>query len=137
MFALFDRRKNITTFGVYCSITLIVISLILLFYLYFYSNHYQVERFSDPMPTPDALSSQIPDGEDYLYPVYGLNKTCTSQGLFPSHVNKLCLKKDNTYKPLSNCKCEDKDGYCEVCYDEVNIDRKGRSTIYNANVLES
>ncbi len=134
MFELLDKKNQFTRFGFYFSAILIIISIFILTYLYFYNSSFE---HLQPMPTPDKLSSQVPDGEDYLYPVYGLNDICTPRGLVPSHVNKLCLKRDNTYKPLSNCQCEDKDGYCAICYPEVKIDRKGRSVIYNPAKIES
>ncbi len=133
MIKIFDHKNVLTRNGFILCILFIIIGIYILYSLY--NNNY--ETFKEQLPMPDKLSSQIPDGEDYLYPVYSLNKTCQSQGLLPSLVNKLCLMSDNTYKPLANCKCEDKDGYCKICYPEVKIDRKGRSVIYNANKLES
>lgn len=88
------------------------------------------------MPDPDLLGSQIPDGEDYLFPVHSLTGICESKGFRPSDVNRLCLKRDGTYKPTANCKCEGTDGYCEICYPEVETDKKGRSVIYNANKID-
>ncbi len=134
---LLDKKNNFTTFGIFFCILLITFCTFLLLKLYYIDNASYYESFTDKLPTPNKLSSQIPDGEDYLYPVYSLNQTCESQGLRPSLVNRLCLMRNNTYKPLSNCKCEDKDGFCQICYPEVKIDRKGRSVIYNANKIES
>ncbi len=87
----------------------------------------------DFMPDPNQLGNQIPDGEDYLFPVHSLTGICEKKGFRPSDVNRLCLKRDGTYKPTANCQCEGTDGYCEVCYPEVDTDRKGRSVIYNAD----
>jgi hypothetical protein len=134
MIKIFDHKNILTKYGYILCFIFIIIGISILYYLYF---NVSIEKFNDPLPTPNKLSSQIPDGEDYLYPVYSLNETCESRGLIPSFVNKLCLIDDKTYKPLANCKCEDKDGYCKICYPEVKIDRKGRSVIYNANKLES
>ncbi len=134
MIKIFDNKNVLTKNGVILCIIFIIIGVYILYYLYF--NDF-IENFDDHLPIPDQLSSQIPDGEDYLYPVYSLNETCESKGLIPSYVNKLCLMDDKTYKPLANCKCEDKNGYCKICYPEVKIDRKGRSVIYNADKLES
>jgi hypothetical protein len=130
MYIFLNKKNNFTTFGIFFCALLILLSITILIKLYSMNNK---ETFTDQLPLPNKLSSQIPDGEDYLYPVYSLNETCESKGLLPSHVNRLCLMKDNTYKPLSNCKCEDKDGFCQICYPEVKIDNKGRSIIYNAN----
>lgn len=88
------------------------------------------------MPDPDLLGSQIPDGEDYLFPVHSLTGICEKSGFRPSDVNRLCLKRDGTYKPTANCKCEGPDGYCEICYPEVETDKKGRSVIYNADKVD-
>lgn len=134
MIKIFDNKNILTKYGYILCFIFIIIGISILYYLYF---NVVIEKFNDYLPMPNKLSSQIPDGEDYLYPVYSLNETCKSRGLIPSLVNKLCLMDDKTYKPLANCKCEDKDGYCKICYPEVKIDRKGRSVIYNANKLES
>lgn len=138
MIKIFDNKNVLTKYGIGLCIFLIIIGFIILYLLYFH-NYIEnfVEHNDNMLPMPDKLSSQIPDEEDYLYPVYSLNETCESRGLIPSLVNKLCLMDDKTYKPLANCKCEDKDGYCKICYPEVKIDRKGRSVIYNAYKLES
>ncbi len=134
MIKIFDNKNVLTKNGLILCIILIIIGISILYNLYYYNFN---ENFENNLPLPDKLSSQIPDEEDYLYPVYSLNETCEAQGLIPSFVNKLCLMDDKTYKPLANCKCEDKNGYCKICYPEVNIDRKGRSVIYNADKLES
>ncbi len=123
-YSIFDKKYNVTSFGITLCIILIIISIFTLFKLYFY------EKFDNQS---QSQLSPPPSEEDYLYPVHSLNNICESQGLIPSHVNRLCLMKDNKYKPLANCKCEDKDGYCQICYDEINVDRKGRSVIYDAN----
>jgi hypothetical protein len=134
IYTIFNKKKNITKFGLFLSIIFIFISIFILYYLYFKLNNFvQTEYFSDKLPHPNKLSSQIPDGEDYLYPVHSLDSFCRSKNLLPSHVNRLCLMKDNTYKPLSNCKCEDQNGYCAICYPENKIDNSGRSIIYDAN----
>lgn len=135
MIKIFDNKNVLTNNGLILCFIFIIIGISILYYLYF--NNF-IEKFEernvgkdeDYLPMPNKLSSQIPDGEDYLYPVYSLNETCESKGLLPSHVNRLCLIDDKNYKPLANCKCEDKYGYCKICYPEVNIDRKGRSIIY-------
>ncbi len=142
MIKIFDNKNVLTRNGFILCLILIIMGIYILYTLYF--NNY-MENFEernvganeDYLPLPNKLSSQIPDGEDYLYPVYSLNETCESKGLLPSLVNKLCLIDDKTYKPLANCKCEDKNGYCKICYPEVKIDKKGRSVIYNAYKLES
>jgi hypothetical protein len=122
-------------YGVYFCIGVILVSAMVLIYLY--GNYIPgIEGFTSPMPDPDTLSNQIPEEEDYLFPVYSLGDMCQEKGLFASDVNRLCLKKDGTYEPLSNCKCEDQEGNCEICYPPVNIDRKGRSVIYNADKLD-
>ena len=129
----------LTKHGLILCIIFIMIGLYILYTLYFNDHYENFEERNDQdyLPIPNKLSSQVPDGEDYLYPVYSLNETCESKGLIPSLVNKLCLIDDKTYKPLANCKCEDKDGYCKICYPEVKVDKKGRSVIYNAYKLES
>ncbi len=147
MFKIFDNKNVLTKNGIILCIIFILIGLFIIFYLYKHSEiktakniqkeYYNNSNPFEKLPTPNQLSSQIPDGEDYLYPVYSLNDFCETRGLIPSHVNKLCLMDDNNYKPLSNCKCEDANGYCKICYPETNIDRKGRSIIYNANIIDS
>jgi hypothetical protein len=88
------------------------------------------------MPDPDQLGNQVPDGEDYLFPVHSLTDICEKKGFQASNVNRLCLKRDGTYKPTANCQCEGSDGYCEICYPEVQTDKKGRSVIYNADKID-
>jgi hypothetical protein len=88
--------------------------IIILFLLIFY-NKKEKEHFSD-----------------YLYPIKGLEKICSKENLKPSYMPKACYVNEelNSY---ANCKCEDKNGNCKICYDTIKKDSKNSSIVYNAN----
>lgn len=49
-------------------------------------------------------------------PVKGLDKFCRDKNLEPAYMPKSCFKKDGTFDFYKNCICQDKDGFCEICY---------------------
>ena len=40
---------------------------------------------------------------------------------------------DNELNSYANCKCEDKNGNCKICYPTIKKDSKNSSIVYNAN----
>jgi len=54
-----------------------------------------------------------------LYPTKGLKKECAQEGYLPAYMPSSCIKKDGYYNSLRNCKCVDNDGYCTICYEEI------------------
>lgn len=49
-------------------------------------------------------------------PVRGLDQFCRDKGLEPAYMPQTCFKKDGTFDYYKNCICQDKDGFCEICY---------------------
>ena len=45
-----------------------------------------------------------------------LDKFCRDKGLEPAYMPQTCFKKDGTFDFYKNCICQDKDGFCEICY---------------------
>lgn len=69
---------------------------------------------------------------DYLYPIRGLEKICAKENLKPSYMPKACYV-DDILNSYANCKCEDKNGNCKICYPTIKKDSKNSSVVYNAN----
>lgn len=69
---------------------------------------------------------------NYLYPIRGLEKICEKENLKPSYMPKACYV-DDKLNSYANCKCEDKDGNCKICYPTIVKDSKNSSVVYNAN----
>lgn len=79
------------------------------------------------------VESFTTDSEDnYLYPVRGLSSICAKENLKPSYMPKACYL-DGELNNYANCKCEDKEGNCKICYDTIKKDSKNSNVIYNAN----
>ena len=69
----------------------------------------------------DFLTLEKKNGEYYCEddvkcPVRGLHKFCRDKGLEPAYMPQTCFKKDGTFDFYKNCICQDKDGFCEICY---------------------
>ena len=73
------------------------------------------------------------NNDNYLYPIKKLAPICEEEGLYPSYMPKACYL-DGKLNSYSNCKCEDKEGNCKMCYPTIIKDNSNASVIYNANV---
>lgn len=71
--------------------------------------------------------------DTYLYPIKGLEPICSEENLFPSYMPKSCYV-DNVLDSYANCKCEDINGNCRICYPTIVKDSKNSSVVYNADV---
>ena len=69
---------------------------------------------------------------DYLYPIKKLGGICEKEGLFPSFMPKACYVNENL-NSYANCKCEDKEGNCKICYPTIKKNSDNSNIIYNAN----
>ena len=45
---------------------------------------------------------------------------------------KICYVNENL-NSYANCKCEDKEGNCKICYKTINKNSDNSNIIYNAN----
>ena len=70
--------------------------------------------------------------DNYLYPIKGLEPICEEEELLPSYMPKACYLngKLNSY---ANCKCEDTEGNCKICYPTIKKDSTNSNVVYNAN----
>ena len=69
---------------------------------------------------------------NYLYPIKGLSPICAKDNLLPSYMPKVCYV-DGILNSYANCKCEDKEGNCKICYDTIKKDSNNSNIVYNAN----
>lgn len=92
---------------------LILISIF--FILFFISKH---EKFQN---------------QNYLYPIKGLQPICAEEDLLPSYMPKACYV-NNVLNSYANCKCEDINGNCKLCYPTINKTSNNSNVIYNANI---
>ena len=85
-------------------VSLIILSIIILsiIIIQFIQNRY-IENYQDKL----------------LYPTKGLKKECAQEGYLPAYMPSSCIKKNGYYNNLRNCKCVDNDGYCTICYEEI------------------
>lgn len=71
--------------------------------------------------------------ENYLYPIKGLQSICAQQNLKPSFMPKACYI-DGKLNSYANCKCEDNEGNCKICYPEIKKDSNNANIVYDANM---
>ena len=107
----------------------------ILLIIFFYLNmSLSKEHFNNvlvpSLPKISTLSTPV------LYPIKGLQAICAKEGLKPSFMPKSCYIGDqlNSY---ANCKCEDNEGNCKICYPTIKKDDSNSSVIYNANTASS
>ena len=103
------------------SLWYILILFIIILIIFYYINQ-QHEKFTNA-------------NDNYLYPITGLTDICKKQNLIPSYMPKACYMNGdmNTY---ANCKCEDQEGNCKICYHAIKNDSNNSSVIYNAESAE-
>lgn len=99
-------------------IQLLIIFFIMIFIIFIFYTLNTYEHFSD----------------NYLYPIKGLSPICAKENLLPSYMPKACYV-DGNLNNYANCKCEDKEGNCKICYDTIKKDANNATIVYNANDL--
>ena len=67
--------------------------------------------------------------DNYLYPTS--NVKCGGS-LKPSYMPKSCYI-DGKLNSYANCKCEDENGNCKICYDTIDHIDNNAKVIYNAS----
>ena len=82
--------------------------------------------------TYESFDNKTGTDSTYLYPIKKLGNICEKEGLKPSFMPKACYVdgKMNTY---ANCKCEDKEGNCKICYPTIKKDSKNSSVVYDSS----
>jgi hypothetical protein len=108
--------------------------MIILYLLFFNNNNNKItnKHYYELFANQD--NTKLGDG--YLYPIKGLTPICANEGLKASYMPKACYV-DGKLNSYANCKCEDKDGNCKICYDTIVKDSKNSSVVYNANDLNN
>ena len=95
---------------------LLILLIIILYYITYYEN----------------IKESFSNNDQYLYPIRGLSNICASDNLYPAFMPKVCYV-DGVLNSYANCKCQDKDGNCKICYDTIKKDSKNASIVYNAD----
>ena len=98
----------------------LIIIVILLVILYYQIKSSQMENFMNP------------NNIAYLKSIENIPNECFNKGLQPNYMPKVCYV-DGVLDPYSNCKCEDKDGNCKICFPPILKYKKSSETIYDAN----
>lgn len=75
--------------------------------------------------------SKTKNDTSYLYPTKGLYTICAEENLKPSYMPKACYV-DGNLNNYANCKCEDKEGNCKICYLTIKKDSHNSSVVYQA-----
>ena len=95
---------------------LLIILIIILYLINFYENK---ESFSNN------------NNNNYLYPVKGLSLICEKENLYPSFMPKACYL-NGTLNSYANCKCEDENGNCKICYPTIKKDSYNSNIVYDS-----
>jgi len=66
--------------------------------------------------------------DNYLYPIKNVNCGSLQQSFMP----KSCYINGNL-NPYANCKCEDANGNCKICYDTIDHTNNNAKVIYNSS----
>ena len=75
------------------------------------------------------------NNKNYLYPTAKLGSECSKYNLQPSFMPKSCYV-DGVLDSYANCKCEDSEGNCKMCYPKIKKFSKNSKVIYNANKID-
>lgn len=113
----------------YLYIIIIIIIMIALYLLIFHNNKIKIKNKHNYELFANQDNTKLGDG--YLYPIKGLSPICAKEGLKASYMPKACYV-DGKLNSYANCKCEDKDGNCKICYDTIVKDSKNSSIVYNS-----
>ncbi len=82
------------------------------------------------------ITESFENNDTYLYPTTTLGDICAKENLEPSFMPKACYV-DGHFNSYANCKCEDKNGNCKICYDEIKQDSTNATVIFDANISSS
>jgi len=104
-------------------IIVIIIIIIIILLLFMKKNEY--ESFIG------INYSKTKNDTSYLYPTKGLQEICAKQNLRPSYMPKACYV-NGDLNSYANCKCEDKEGNCKICYPTIKKDSNNSSVVYQA-----
>ena len=104
-----------------------IIIIFMIFIILIINNYYNTCDIRD---TYDYFTN---NNDNYLYPIKGLTSICAKDNLLPSYMPKACYI-DGNMNSYANCKCQDKEGNCKICYDNIKKDDNNSSIIYNANI---
>lgn len=110
---------------------IIILSILLFTIILGVYSLYNFNSIQENYISPPTLSNKN-DSDRYLYPIKGLQKICAKEGLKPSYMPKACYI-DGKLNSYANCKCEDKNGECKICYPTIQKDSKNSSVIYVPN----
>jgi hypothetical protein len=80
----------------------------------------------------NILRESFSDEKPYLYPIKGLEPQCAKDNLLPSYMPKACYV-NGVLNNYANCKCEDNEGNCKICYETIKKDSKNSSVVYDAS----
>ena len=76
--------------------------------------------------------NDIDTNKEYLYPIRGLQSECGTQGLKPSYMPKACYI-NGLLNPYANCKCEDEEGNCKLCYPNIQKDTQNSNIVFGGD----
>ena len=96
----------------------LIIIFVLLVILYYLIKTNKKENFVNP------------NNIAYLKSVQNIPNECFNKGLQPNYMPKVCFV-NGILDPYSNCKCEDKDGNCKICFPPILKYKKGAEMIYD------
>lgn len=74
-----------------------------------------------------------PNNIAYLKSVQNIPNECLNKGLNPTYMPKVCYV-NGVLDSYANCKCEDNNGNCKVCFPPILKYEKNSEMIYNSNV---
>jgi hypothetical protein len=92
------------------------------------SNKEQINK--DPFNLYPSNQENIKNNR-YLYPIKGLQSICEKDNLKPSFMPKVCFV-DGKLNSFANCKCEDSEGNCKICYDTIKKFDNGAGIVYDS-----
>ena len=100
-------------------IIIIILGLLFLYFLFSISiNKPRIEKFYVE--------------KKYLYPIRGLQKECNALNLKPSYMPKACHI-NGQLNSYANCKCQDNEGNCKLCYPTIQRDTKNSNIVYGGD----
>lgn len=120
-------------------IIIIILVIIIIILIPFKINFsYSMEKFenTDPVQIVNELAPENQNQKqelkgNYLYPIRGLTPICAKDNLKPSFMPKACFV-NGVLNSYANCKCEDQNGNCKLCYDTIIKDTKNSNVVYDA-----
>ena len=106
--------------------TILLIILLLLIIILLITINYK--KYSEIIVKENFFNNS----SEYLYPVKKLGSECEKHNLYPAYMPQVCYI-DGVLNTYANCKCQDKNGNCKICYDTIKKDDRNANVVYNAN----